>query len=258
MLAVWLRVRPTPGPAWVPSSTRCVPGGSGPAPPAGPPPAGPAPAGAAAGAPALGAARFCARASSGKPNAAPAAASSIALARTRRRLMAERRVLLMARSSVVISPRMEQQLLRAPVQELGDVELVLRRAGELVNPAELLERLARAAEPALHLAVERELVDTARIRVRDVQHLVRRRGDAERPRRARPLRLRSAARLRRPGPDRDGRVRRHRHVDRERAQQLARGVEHLDAAVAAVGDVHAILRVDRDRVQRVELARSRT
>src|SRR2546426_1682945 len=37
---------------------------------------------------------------------------------------------------------MEQQLLHAPVQELGDIEQVLRWAGNLVDPAELLQLLA--------------------------------------------------------------------------------------------------------------------
>src|SRR5262245_62737330 len=57
------------------------------------------------------------------------------------------------------SPRVQQQLLRAPVQQLSDIELVLGWTRDLVNPAELLERLPRPAEPAEHAAVERELVD---------------------------------------------------------------------------------------------------
>src|SRR5438067_13898306 len=57
---------------------------------------------------------------------------------------------------------MKQQLLHAPVEELGNVEHVLRRAGDLVDPAELLQLLARFAEHAKHLAIERELVNAAR------------------------------------------------------------------------------------------------
>ena len=39
--------------------------------------------------------------------------------------------------------RLQCQFLHAPVQQLGDVEHVLRRAGDLVDPAELLQLLAR-------------------------------------------------------------------------------------------------------------------
>ncbi len=45
------------------------------------------------------------------------------------------------------SARMQDELLRAPVQQLGDVELVLGWARDLVDPAELLQCPARAAEP---------------------------------------------------------------------------------------------------------------
>ena len=62
--------------------------------------------------------------------------------------------------------RLQDQLLHAPVQELADVEHVLRRAGDRVDPAELLQLLAGLAEHAEHLAVERQLVDAARARRR--------------------------------------------------------------------------------------------
>src|SRR5207237_7722608 len=82
--------------------------------------------------------------------------------------------------------RIEDQLLHAPVQDFGDVDLVLVRTGDLVHPAELLELLAGLAEPAEHgaLAVERDLVDAARISIRDERHLVLSGRDADRPRRA--------------------------------------------------------------------------
>src|SRR3954451_23852895 len=85
--------------------------------------------------------------------------------------------------------RIDDQLLYAPVQDFGDVDLVLRRAGDLVDPAELLGLLARAAEPAEHgaLAVERDLVDAAREGVGDIRHLVGAGGDADRPRGPRRL-----------------------------------------------------------------------
>src|SRR5262245_42414893 len=47
----------------------------------------------------------------------------------------------------------QHELLRAPIQQLGDVELVLRGARELVDPTEFTERLADTAEIAQHLAV---------------------------------------------------------------------------------------------------------
>src|SRR5450631_1290252 len=81
--------------------------------------------------------------------------------------------------------RMEQQLLNAPVQDFGHIQLVLGWAGHFMDPPELLELLARFAEHAEHLAVEAQLVDAARKRIRAVEHLVGGRGDAERPRCAR-------------------------------------------------------------------------
>src|SRR5262249_45521641 len=81
--------------------------------------------------------------------------------------------------------RIEYQLLHPPVEQLGDVEQVLGRAGDLVDPAELLELLARLAEHAEHLALERELVHPSGESVGCVEHLVRARRDAHRPRRAR-------------------------------------------------------------------------
>jgi hypothetical protein len=52
--------------------------------------------------------------------------------------------------SVDVQPRrilaLEQELLNAPVQKLGDKQHVGRRAGHLVNPAELLQSFAGSAE----------------------------------------------------------------------------------------------------------------
>src|SRR6202035_442083 len=78
--------------------------------------------------------------------------------------------------------RMQDQLLHAPIQDFGDIEGVLVRAGDGVDPAELLELFAGAAEHAQNLAVQAELVDAAGEGVGDVKHLVRRRRDAQRPR----------------------------------------------------------------------------
>ena len=49
-------------------------------------------------------------------------------------------------------------------------------------------------------------------------------------------------------------VRRHRHVDDELAQEFAVAVEHLDAVVAAIGDIDIAVGVGRDRMRGVELA----
>src|SRR5258706_8722588 len=51
--------------------------------------------------------------------------------------------------------RMQNQLLHAPVEQLRDIEHVLRGAGDLVDPAELLQLLAGFAEHAEHLSVQR-------------------------------------------------------------------------------------------------------
>src|SRR5580704_12894937 len=80
--------------------------------------------------------------------------------------------------------RMQDQLLHAPIENFGDVKRVLVRAGNLVNPPELLELLAGAAEHPEDLAVKRKLVDAAGEGVGDIKYLVRPRCDAERPWRA--------------------------------------------------------------------------
>src|SRR5215470_19727973 len=80
-----------------------------------------------------------------------------------------------------------KELLHAPVQDLGDVDFILGRAGDLVDPAELLELLARLAHHAKHLAVKRELVEAARESVGNEHDLVRAGRDADRPGRASSL-----------------------------------------------------------------------
>src|SRR5438094_31644 len=88
-------------------------------------------------------------------------------------------------SGALCTAWVERQLLDAPVEQLGDVELVLGRAGDLVDPSELLDFLSRLAEYAEGFALERELVDPPRHRVGAVKDLIRRRRDADRPWRAR-------------------------------------------------------------------------
>src|SRR5271155_860701 len=85
------------------------------------------------------------------------------------------------RLSQAMTPKsgLEDQLLHAPIQELGDIKHVFRRTRHRVNPAELLQLLAGPAEHAQHLAVEAELVEPPRPCVRTVEHLMRRRRDAD-------------------------------------------------------------------------------
>ena len=129
----------------------------------------------------------------------------------------------------------------------------------LLQPDE--RRRHRSIDPdrAADLAVEPHLVDASGESIGGVEHLVRSRRDAQRPRRARCLRQRAAGRFELGDvgdfPDRRLGTRRHRHVDADLAQQVAFAVEHLDAAVAAVGDVDIALRVGGDAMRRVELAR---
>jgi len=55
--------------------------------------------------------------------------------------------------------RLETQLLHPPVQQLAAEEFSFRGAGDLVNPPELFELLARLAKDAQNAAIEREPVD---------------------------------------------------------------------------------------------------
>src|ERR1700691_6190859 len=83
---------------------------------------------------------------------------------------------------------MQQQLLHAPVQQFGHVQLVLGRTAQAVYPAELPRYSASAAEPAENATVERELIDAAGIGIRCIQVLRRPRRDAQGPGRTGPHR----------------------------------------------------------------------
>src|SRR5574340_34136 len=82
----------------------------------------------------------------------------------------------------VLRPSFENQLLYAPIQQFGDVEFGLRRAGHFVDPTELLELLARLPKHAQNLALQAELVDPAGITIRTEQHLMGSRCNADGPR----------------------------------------------------------------------------
>src|ERR1700689_4029969 len=51
-------------------------------------------------------------------------------------------------------------------------------------------------------------------------------------------------------------IRRCGYIDLDRVEQLARGIEDLDADVAAIRNINAILQIDRDGMQIVELTGS--
>src|SRR5258708_7229748 len=118
---------------------------------------------------------------------------------------------------------MQRELLQSPVQKLSHVDLILRRAGYFVYPSELLRLLARLPHDAQYLAIECELVEAARIRVRGVQHLIGPGRYADRPWRAvlrgRAFRRRHVA-LRGPCTGVEG------HIDRHRSNESAVGIEH--------------------------------
>src|SRR5258706_2071344 len=146
---------------------------------------------------------------------------------------------------------MQQPLLYAPIGGLGDVDLVFGRAGEGMGAGELLEVAPRAADHAKHLAVERKLKDPPRkCGFAQEHHLVWTRRNAQRI--GRPDYLGEAIARRRVTVDRLGAGRR-RHIDREHAQELAVGVEYLDAVVRAVAHIDVVVAVDRDGVNGAEL-----
>ena len=117
-----------------------------------------------------------------------------------------------------------------------------------MNPVELPELPARFAQPAENLAVQRQLVDAARLFVRREQVLRLAARDAQRP-------GRGVVGLVRP------RIAQHRlprlverHVEQDGLDVVAVRVELLDAAVRAVGDVDEALAVDLQAVRQAELA----
>src|SRR5262249_58466100 len=103
------------------------------------------------------------------------------------------------------------------------------------------------------LAVETELIDAARPGVGAVEHLVWPRRDADGPWRARRERAGLDLRLARDIADRRFGIRRHRHIDYDLAQEVTVVVEHLDAVIAAIGDIDIAIGVGRDRVRGGEL-----
>src|SRR5713226_9063397 len=145
----------------------------------------------------------------------------------------------------------ENQFLDAPVQDFGDVELVLGGAGDFVNPAELSELLAGLAKDAENFSVESEFVDAAGKTVGAEEDLMRAGGDANGPGRAGGHGAGGGGGL---VADGGAGVGIDRNVDGELAEEFSVAIENLEAAVAAVGDVDIVLRIDGDAMRGVELA----
>jgi hypothetical protein len=120
-----------------------------------------------------------------------------------------------------------------------------------VDPAEVAGLLAGLAEPAEELAVEAEFVDAAGEGVGGEEDLIGRRSNADGPGSAW---RHGTCCLRGAIADGGTRVGADGEVDRDLAQEFSVGVEDLNAAIAAVGDVDVVVRVDADVVGRVELA----
>ena len=99
------------------------------------------------------------------------------------------------------------------------------------------------AEHADDLAVERHLVDAAGLRVRRVEILRRPVRDADRPR------LRLVGRIRVQVAEHRMPLLVVRRVQQDEALEGAVAIEHLDAAVVAIGDVDVVLAIDADVVR---------
>src|SRR3984893_1632557 len=80
---------------------------------------------------------------------------------------------------------MQNQLLHAPVVEVGDIELVFGWTGDTMSLTDLFELTPGRAQHAHDLAVQGQLVDPAREGIVGIQVLDRTRRDANRPGRAR-------------------------------------------------------------------------
>src|ERR1700677_3483388 len=131
-----------------------------------------------------------------------------------------------------------------------------------MNPAELLRLMAHAAKNTNHLAIQRQLVDSAWIGVGAIEILGWPGADANGPRRSV---LHGSVRRSRSYRSRGcggGRGITHPHVDGgwqryvygDLPQICSIGIENLDAPVAAIGHVDVALRIGRDAVRRIELA----
>src|SRR5882762_8168122 len=146
---------------------------------------------------------------------------------------------------------LERQFLDAPVQNFSDIKFVFRGAGDGVDPAELAGLFAGFAEYAENFSLEAEFVDAAGVGVGGVEDLIRAGRDAQSPRRAGGHGAGVRGGL---GADGGASVGGSGNIDGDLAEEFSIGVEYLDAAIAAIGDVDIVLCVDGDAVRNVELA----
>src|SRR5258707_15064659 len=116
---------------------------------------------------------------------------------------------------------MQSQLLHSPVEKLSDIERVFRGARYFMNPAELAGALAGLAEHTQNVAIQVHFVEAARHGIGCVEHLPGTGRNADGPGRADV------------GPLLD---------------ELAVGIEDLDAPVLAIADIHLAGRVGSDAV----------
>ena len=126
-------------------------------------------------------------------------------------------------------------------------------AGKLVCARELAEVAAGAANNSQNFSVERNFEDSSReSSLSDEKNLVGAGRDADRVGSA--THFGEALARRRVAAHGVGSGNR-RHVDGEHAQKLSIGVEHLNAAVAAIADVEIVIAVRDDRMRKAKLSR---
>ena len=147
---------------------------------------------------------------------------------------------------------MKDQLLDAPIGSLRGVHFVFRGASELVGSRELLKLAPRAADHPQHLAIERNLEDSAgEGALSHKKHLVRPRRDADRigsPNHCgQTLADWSIAIYRLCSWNR-------RHVNGEHTQKLTFGIEHLDAPIGAIAHIEIVVAVRHNGMRDAELA----
>src|ERR1700674_4353795 len=145
----------------------------------------------------------------------------------------------------------ENEFLDAPVQDFCYVEFVFGGAGDLVDPAELSELLAGFAEDAENFSVEAEFIDAAWKAVGAVEDLIGGGRDANGPGCAGGHGAGGGGGL---VADGGAGVGIDGNIDGELAKEFSIGVENLYAAVATIGDVNVVARIDGDAVRSVELA----
>ena len=120
-----------------------------------------------------------------------------------------------------------------------------------MNPSELLELPSCLPEHAEHFALQGKLVDSPRIGVRRKQHLIRRRRDANRPRRTR----RKCSLHVRTGfiPNHGASVRREGNIDADLAKELAFRIKDLDTPIASIRNIDVVLCIGSNAMGSIQL-----